>query len=137
MKLPLYKRIFKTDFAQEYQGLVEQLSASLNSGIETLYDLTNKKISLRDNVACTVKDFDVMVNAAGIPMATTSVSLDVPGRVDGISVIRCDNLKNSAVYPTGQPFITFTQTGQAVIVSQIAGLQSGQMWRLRVIVWQA
>ena len=49
MKLPLFRRLFKTDFKQEFQELVDQLSVSINVGIENLYDALNRKLSLRDN----------------------------------------------------------------------------------------
>jgi len=55
MKLPNFKRIFKSDYKTEFHSLIEPLSFSINNGIEVLYQTLNKAVSLKDNVACTVK----------------------------------------------------------------------------------
>lgn len=135
MKLPSFRRLFKTDFSQEEQPLVEKLSGSLNNGIEVLYDALNNKISIRDNLQCTVKDVDVQVDSSGNPLGTTGFQLNNSNKVEGISVIRADNLTNSVTYPTNTPFISFTQNTSSIIINNVTGLQPNNIYRLRVIAW--
>lgn len=137
MILPSFKRLFTNDYKKEYQELVQQLSDSLNTGIETLYFLGNKKISLRDNILCSVKDVELIVNGSGTPTSIVNVGFDVSGKVEGVEVIRADNLTNSTVYPTNAPFISFQQTSTSIIINNITGLASGYKWRVRVIIWQS
>lgn len=137
MKLPSFKRLFKTDFKAEYQELVEQLSFTINSGIESLYDLANGKISIRGNIQCTVRDIDVSVSADGKPVSSTGMNVDGTGRVEGLQVIRVDNLSSPSQLLTGSPFILFTPTQTGVIFNQITGLQAGVKYRIRVIAWQS
>lgn len=137
MRLGSFKRLFTSDYEAQYQNLVGKLSGSLNGGLEALYDLANKKISLRDNILCTVRDVDVTLDSTGAPVVSTAIGLDATGRVEGISIIRCDNTTNNSIYPTGHPFISFQQTSSSVLINNITGLQAVYNWRLRVIIWQA
>lgn len=136
IKIGNFKRLFKTDFEPEFQDLIETLAGSLNTAIETLYDLNNKKITLRDNVACTVRDFEVIVDSTGNPTTQTNIKLDVTSQIDGLQVIRAENVTNGNMYPNGCPFISYTQNGTTVLINNIKGLQESNKWRLRVIVWQ-
>lgn len=129
--------MFTNDYKKEYQELVQQLSDSLNTGIETLYFLGNKKISLRDNILCSVKDVEFIVNSSGTPTSSINVGFDVTGKVEGVEVIRADNLTNSTIYPTNAPFISFQQTTTSIIINNITGLAAGYKWRVRVIIWQS
>lgn len=137
MRLPGFKRLIKGDYPEDQQGLVEKLSEALNSGIEALYELGNKKISLRDNILCTVRDVDVTVDASGVPVTNTVISLDGTGRVEGVTVINAFNNNNTALTPTGQPFIVFQAQASAITVKKVTGLAAGSSWKLRVIIWQA
>lgn len=141
MKLPNYKKLFKQDYAQEYQELVDALAASLNIGIETLYNALNKRLTFRDNFAVTIKDVEVTVNASGIPTTSTGFSIDANQRVDGLDVWRVDNLTNTTAYPTGGVFITWTQgtaqTANAVTINHVTGLVTGNKYRIRVVAYYA
>jgi hypothetical protein len=65
MKLPSFKRLFENDFDSSERNLVAKLALSLNQGIENLYLALSKRISLRDNIQCTVKDVQVTVDSNG------------------------------------------------------------------------
>lgn len=136
MKLPGHTRIYKTDFPQDDQVLVEKLADIINGNIQALYELGNKKTSLRDNIACTIKDVVLAVDASGTPTAISSIALDTITRVEGITVISAISVNNTNVYPTAQPFIAFTPGQSSVTIDRVMGLVPGHQWRLRVIVWQ-
>lgn len=135
MKLPLYRRIFKSDYSEDDQTLVEKMSVSINNGFDTLFELSNKKISLKDNVDCTVKTLTLAVDANGIPTTPTAFSLDTTSRIGGISVYRVDNLTNTQIYPTGAPFVSFSQTDRGVTINHITGLQPNYQWQISVVAY--
>lgn len=135
MKLPNFRRIFKTDYGANEQGLVEKLATSINNGFEVLYEALNGKVSLRENIFCTVKDVTVIVDSSGVPTTTTTVSRDRNARVDGVGVINAQNLTNSTSYPTSGIFISFNASDNGITITNITGLQAGNEYSLRVILW--
>lgn len=135
MKLPLFRRLFRTDFKQEFQELVDQLSVSINVGIENLYDALNRKLSLRDNILCTVKELDITANPDGSPVTTSIIQLDISGRIDGVIVISAVNITDSGVYPTSGVFVSWTQTQNGVLINNITGLPPGQKFRVKLVAF--
>lgn len=139
MKLPNFKRIYKSDYKKDFQDMIETLSVSINYGIEVLYDVLNKKVSLIDNIQCTVRDVIVQVDKNGNPTEPTSFSLDVNAKVLGVSVIFAQNLTNSTSYPFNHPFISFTQQPTTVLINNISGLSNGTVtsdkYTLKIIAW--
>lgn len=137
MKLPSFRRILKTDYAEEYRNLIETLSFSINNGVEVLYQAFNKAISLRENIACTVKDIDVEVDSTGKPKGRVSFTLDTSGRILGVVVLNAINTKNPGVLPTSGVFVTFTQESKTIIVNNIKGLPEGQPFTLTVVAFDS
>lgn len=135
MILQGFRRLFKQDYPQESQKLVDQLSNSLNIGIETLYTCLNKNASLKDNIKCTVKDVPVIVNASGNPTTATSFSLDISGQIIGTQVIYAINTSNSAIYPTGGIFLSFAQNTNGILITNITGLPANQPFTIRIVAY--
>ena len=135
MKIQSFKRIFKSDYDQEDQSLVEKLSYSINTGIEVINNALNRNISLADNILCSIRDVDVQVDANGYPISLTTYSLDFKGSIQGVIVIRADNLTNSAIYPTSSPFINFTQNTNGVKIDHVTGLIPNNIYRLRIVTF--
>lgn len=136
MKLPSFKRLFSSDFPSEFKSLIDTLSSSLNTGIEVLYQALDNRITLRENISCTVKDITVIVSANGTPSQGSSMKLNTTNRVDGCIVISALNQTNSASYPTAAVFISFTQSSNTLNITNITGLQAGQTYSLRVVAFQ-
>lgn len=141
MKLPSQKRINENDFDKEYQDLVKELASVLNTDIENIYLALSKRLSITDNVDCTVKTVTVLVDASGIPTTTTSFQLDRTGgtqvfsKIKGITVITATNNTNSTVYPTSQPFISWTQNEGRVTINHISGIPASNLFSLVLIAW--
>jgi hypothetical protein len=134
-KLQSYKRILSSDFNDEDRQLVDQLAGSINTVIDDHQYTLNGKVSLRDNIYCTVKDIEVTVDAAG-GTGGTRVTVNNPQvQALGMQVIQVTNVSNSSIYPVGQPFITYSQLESSILLNNITGLLPGYRWRLRVIVW--
>jgi len=134
-KLASYKRIITSDFEDDDKKLIEQLAFPINDGFNALYFAVDGRLGIKDNLFCTVKDIDIVVDATGVPTSTTSFNLDKQGQVIGCQVIYAANQVNSAVYPTGQPFISFTQNNNSVIINNITGLQANQRYKVRIVAY--
>lgn len=136
MKLPSFKRLFKGDFKPDDQELVDKLSYTINSGLETLYDALNKRLTFDDNFNSSKHSITVTVDANGKPTQATSFTTSINGSLSGIIVIKAINSTTysaSPTYPTSAPFISYTQSNQQVTITNIKGLTAGIAWTLSVI----
>lgn len=134
MRLPGFKRLNKSDFSEEYKDLIETLSVSLNVGIETLHTALNKQLTFRDNIKSTVKEIEVNVNSSGIPKVQTIFNVDIAGQIDGLWVIRSENLTSPTVYPSSGVHISYTQSNNLITVNHVAGLPSDNRFKLKVLI---
>lgn len=136
MRIPTFKRIDKQNFDEQYKELIETIAFSYNNDIEVLFQVFNKNVSLKDNVFCTVKDVQVILNSNGIPKNTASFQLDNSNmRVLGCNVLKAINTKNSTTYPTSAPFLNFTQTSGIVTIDHVTGLQADQPYTLTIVAF--
>ena len=141
MKLPSQKRINESDFSADDRQLVKKLAGVLNTDIENVYLALSKRISLKDNIDCTLKVIEVVVNASGTPISGSSFQLDRSGgtqifnRVIGIDVKRVINLDNSNNYPSSCPFISYTQNEGIINIDNITGLTAGVRYQLTLVAW--
>lgn len=133
MRLPSFKRFFSSDFLPEYKALIEQLSDLLNSNFEVIYEALNNKLTLSENISSTIKDMDVEVDIVGKPKAKTSFKLNGIGRIQGLIVLKADNLTNSNVFPEAGIHLTYTETTTDIIITNIAGLPPDNLFRIRVV----
>lgn len=135
MKIPLYRRIYKTDYSDESQPLVEKMALSINNGFDVLYDLANNKLTLVDNFNGTVKDITLILDSSGNPTDTNSISLNSGSRIIGVQVLKATNLSSNTTYPSNAPFVSFTQTERGLTINNVTGLQAGDKWQLTVVAY--
>lgn len=135
-RLPNLRRIYTHDFPEEAQDLIQKLSESLNINLEVLYDALNNKLTLRDNMACTLRSVDIEVDANGHPLSKTSVELTNNMGVYGVQVTAAQPLKELGIYPYAQPFVTYSmgQDGRLSII-HVSGIQPNIKYRLNLIIW--
>lgn len=133
MRIPSFRRLFKEDYEEKYNSLIDTLSSSLNSGIDVLYEALNKKVSIRDNIQCDVKDVSVTVDSSGNPIGNLQISISI-SRVEGITVIMANNQTNPTLYPTSGVLVNFTQKGSLLIINNITGLQANNEYNLRLLI---
>lgn len=134
-KLKSYKRIITSDYEKEDQELVEQLADSVNDAFNDVYFTLNGRVELESNVACSVRTVEVTVGATGVPVSRTTFSLNNTQQVIGCVVIQAINQTNTAIYPTGAPFISYTQLDQAILINHITGLQPNMRYTLRIVAF--
>jgi len=134
MKLPSYRRIFKTDYAEDYQELVEKLAVSINNGFDTVYDALNKKLTFGDNIACTIAEFTVSVDASGNP-TKKNVQFKLGENqtsIQGLMVIDCYT-EGDELPPPSAPFISFVKNEGNVLIKNIKGLTLNTSYVIKVL----
>lgn len=134
-KLPAYKRLYYNDFPKEAQTIIEQLSYTINNAFEGIFNALNNNINLRDNLAVSVRDITVNVDANGNPLSVLTFGIDNNNPIDGVLVIRALNQSNKGVFPTSGIFITYTQTGNKVTISNITGIPTNNTFLVRIIAF--
>lgn len=134
-KLSSYKRINTSDFDDKDKELVEKIAGPINSAFNEIYFTLNGRLDVVNNFASKYKELDVTVNASGNPVNQTIFSIDPATRILGLSVIAAANQDNTSTYPTGQPFISYTQIESGILINNITGLQANNRYRIRIIVW--
>jgi hypothetical protein len=92
-------------------------------------------VDLTNNLFCTVRVVDVVVDSNGIPVSRTTVSLNNTQPVIGCIVLQATNQTNTAIYPSGAPFVSFTQLDQALLINHITGLQPNNRYTLRIVAF--
>lgn len=133
MKMGSFKRIISNDYPAETQPLVEQLGSSLNDSIEQIFFALSNRLTFEDNFLATIKEVEVTVGATGVPLNRTTILLSNNNVVKGVLVVGAVNKSNSAVFPTGTPFISFTQSGTSLSIDNITNLQANNRYLVRLI----
>ena len=133
-KIPNYRRIFKTDYAEDYQELVDKLAVSINYGFDVVYDALNKKLTFDDNIACTIAEFTVSVDIDGKPLkSNTQFKLgENQTSIQGLIVIDCYEEKTDNPPPSA-PFVTFVKNEKNVLIKNIKGLTANTSYVIKVL----
>jgi len=136
MRLPNIKRIDKQNFPKQDPDFIDKLGFTLNNDMETLFNVLNRNVSLKENSFATVKEVQVIVDTNGIPKNSASFQLDISNmRVLGCEVLKAVNAKNSTTYPTGAPFISFSQASNIITINHVTGLQPDQPYNLTIVAY--
>jgi hypothetical protein len=127
-RLSNLKRIIKEDFPDEYQELIDKLAYSLNPFLEQISEAFNKNIN-NDNLA---REFVTITveNSTGNLKIPVQVKTSLRSRVVGLNVIRVENLTNSSIYPTNNPFVAWTINNNILTVQKVTGIQDNNKYRL-------
>lgn len=130
MKLPNFKRLNKSDFKQDFQELIDGLSFSLNSGIESVYEALNRKLTFTDNFSSTIYNGVVNVDSDGKLKSTVTFNVS-SSNVMGLFVISAKT--NGSSLPTGTPFCVFEQNNKTIKVNYIRGFPANQDFTVTII----
>lgn len=130
-KIPSFQRIRKEDYSPDERDFVERLAFPLNKGFDTLYSILGGDFTLQDNAKVSLNEITLQVNDLGFPTSPVQYTLSKPFTLIGTQVIAADSV-GKVDYPTSQPFISFSQTGQNVRINKISGLPAGTVFKLRI-----
>jgi hypothetical protein len=136
LKIPGFRRLYSGDFDPQYRGLLDKLSGTINTGIEVLYRVLNNNITFADNMAATIADVAVQVDASGAVIGTTSFKLNNTMQVQGVIVTMVTNNTDNTP-PIGGVFATFTtnntNNNNNLVITNVTGLAVNKKYTLRVI----
>lgn len=133
MRLPSFRRLFSTDYDQQYKDLLDGLSGTINSGIEVIYEALNNRLTFSENFAATIGEFNVKVDENGTPQGLTSFKLNNTLKVIGLFVIYATDNTSVGSYPPGAIFVSFTQKDQIMTINNVRGLTPGNIYTIRVV----
>lgn len=132
-KLKSYNRIISDDYDPEQQPLVEKMGAQINRAFDPVYSALSNRLTFEDNFLCTVREVELTVGTNGVPINRTSVSLDNTLPVRSVQVLAMTNRTNAAAFPTGAPFVTYTQNGNVLFIEHITGLVPNNRYNIRLL----
>lgn len=133
-RLSNVRRIIAEDFPDEYQAIISRLGGVLNYFMEEVVELSNGNVDFQ-NLDQQLIQFEVQVDSDGKPTLNDKI-LTNKINPNGIQVIKALNLTNNSIYPTGQPFISFTPSGNGFItINNISGLPADNKFFLTIIVY--
>lgn len=131
-KLQNFKRIQTQDYQDDHKETIQKLSFSLNSFAEDVLRALNGNLNT-DNFLEKSKTFDVELTSSGEPK--NPLQFKNPSsvyKIEGIRVIKVDNLSNTNIYPAYAPFISFSESAGIITINNIAGLSVNYKWRLKI-----
>lgn len=132
MKVNDFKRLAEEDFPQESREVVRKIAFAVNPYLEQIKTALDKNIDF-DNLNQALITFKVQVDASGIPKGLLQVKSPLKTNIQGIQVIRADNLTDS-VFLTGSPFITFSRNQGTLTIQHITGLAANKDYNITVIL---
>ena len=133
-KLAGYRRLIKTDFAQEYQPLIEQIAVSVNNGFDTIFNALNGKLNFSDNILSTIAEFKVTVSEDGTPQQSTQFKLDRnQSNLIGLIVLSVSGADNPSLRATSGLAIAYTPNSGVVTINNIKGLEAGKAYNVKVL----
>lgn len=131
MKLDGLKRIIREDFDEKDRDFVDKLAFALNPFLDQVSAVFSKNIDL-DNLKEEEKDIEITVDMNGIPISQVQFKNTLNSKIRGTEVIKADNLTDTAVYPTGHPFISFVENNKLINILHVTGLQANNKYKLRI-----
>jgi hypothetical protein len=136
MKVPSLKKIWKTDYPAQYHDLVDQLSTTINSSFETLYNMAARNVSLRDNVFCTVKAVELKVDSNGAPSPALSIPIPQPANIEGLHAIQVVNLTNPTNYSVSGIQVFYSTNSNGITINNVKGLRVGDNYSIKLVIYQ-
>lgn len=132
-RLDNVQRILPEDYPEDDRETVTQLASILNYFMTQVVDTVNGRLDY-ENMNKDSITFDVTVDASGNP--TQTLNFRAESGVIGTMVINARNLTNTSVYPTSQPFVSFSPLQQSGLykVNNITGLQANNKYRITLEV---
>lgn len=138
MQMPSFIRLFSNDYDAQYQSLLQTLANTINPNGENTFDALSNNLTLKDNMLSIITNVTLSVNSNGIPNNNQAISLNnTIKQLEGIQVLYANNSTNATTYPTGAPFISWTQTVNAVTINHVTGLTPNDTWVLHLCVYGA
>ena len=127
-------RINSQDFPVEFRPAIDQLGGILNEHMQDIFDILDGRVD-ESNLTSGNLQFEITVGATGAPIQQFQLKTGII-QPTGFQVIRAVNIDNILNIATGQPFISYDNTGNDVVtINNVSNLTSGDKYRLTVLVY--
>lgn len=83
-----------------------------------------------------MKSIQVSVNDVGTPKSTVIIALSKQTIVQGLTILKIDNLTNSTAYTSSGVNISFTVTNDGVRIDNIKGLITNNNYQINLVIFQ-
>lgn len=129
-----FKRIVLEDYDKQYRDLVDKLGSAINLFNDDVYNAFDNGLDIEDNFTSVKKSLTVMVDSTGKPTTVTQLKTGLPSICYGIQVLNAVNQTTTTTYPTGTPFLSFTENSGILTINNITGLQANNKYVLSLIL---
>lgn len=133
MKLQIPKKIRAEDFAEDQRETIQKLGFTFNSFADEVYQALNKRLDY-DNLSRELVTVTIQIDTTGKLINPPQIKTSLLSKIRGIQTINAINLRNSTIYPTGYPFVSWTINGQIITVLNVTGLQNNSEYQLTLEV---
>ena len=124
-------RIAAEDFDKDVQPTISKLAFVLNNFLTDVSNSYDKGITIDDNLAMEYRDFEVTVDANGVPRTSTSIRSQYT-RIKGV---QCVTVVNYSKPPIAHPFVGWVATGNGEIrIQHVTGLVPDTKYTVRVLI---
>lgn len=122
-------RIKTNDFPEEQKQLADTLGGILNPFVDNIVIAFNKNFTVDDNLPFEFKTVDIQVDGTGTPIKNGNLVTGLKN-FKGYICINVLDINSTGIYPTATPFLSTEVVGFNVSIRNIAGLPSGNTYRL-------
>lgn len=131
-KLQIPSKIRPEDYKAEDRDAVDKIAGAVNPFMEDVYRQMNGNIGY-ENLNRIQATVEVKTGSSGEVLNEPQVrTASLKSKVTGVIVIYAENTTNSTVYPTTNPFISYTIGPQTLTIKNITGLPANSTWKLVV-----
>lgn len=129
-----FKRIVTEDFSEKDRPIADKIGYSVNIFADDVSHALDKNLTIEDNLNMNKVDLLVLVDSAGKPTSSTQFKTQLNNACAGIQVIKAESVGRTTVYPTGTPFISFTEGNSIITVNNITNLPTGTQFKLKLLL---
>lgn len=137
MKIQNPKRLRIEDFTEEEREMISKIAFVMNSSFSSLFDLANKRITLRENISASVREFNVTVDAQGNPRNAVFLNLDdvlANQLVEGVQVIDAYST-DGVTRPTAGVFVDWSPNKSGININFVKGIPENKEFTIKLVIY--
>jgi hypothetical protein len=125
------KKINSADFTASNNEDIKKLGRSLNPFFDSITQVLNKGLTVAQHLPFEYQEFEVEVDAFGVPKSPLKMSTELVAPVKGMIVV---NAFATGSAPTATPFVVSTTDKNIITVSRVTGLPANTKFKITAMV---
>jgi hypothetical protein len=125
--LPTLKQIRPKELGEDVPVWLDKLAIIINSFFQNVYALLNGRLKFVENIQAEIVTLELRAPVAGTRFKTKIQ------QVEGILLLGIKGIGKSAVFTT-PPVIRARQDGMEIVIDDLSGLTSAQLYSVKVLV---